>query len=84
MEVDRIKSRTRRTHSKGNLWVFNNTKNRELFTKYIRLLMDNISDMKTKSPKLSKEALIKIWQATRPNVYKNKKKYSRKNNEIHN
>ena len=26
MEVDRIKSRTRRTHSKGNLWVFNNTK----------------------------------------------------------
>jgi hypothetical protein len=46
--------------------------------------MDNISDMKTKSPKLSKEALIKIWQATRPNVYKNKKKYSRKNNEIHN
>ena len=33
MEVDRIKSRTRRTHSKGNLWVFNNTKDRELFTK---------------------------------------------------
>ena len=26
MEVDRIKSRTRRTHSKGNLWVFNDTK----------------------------------------------------------
>jgi hypothetical protein len=35
--------------------------------------------MKTKSPKLSKEALIKIWQASRPNVYKNKKKYTRKN-----
>ena len=34
--------------------------------------------MKTKSPKLSKEALIKIWQASRPNVYKNKKKYTRK------
>ena len=33
MEVDRIKSRTRRTHSKGNLWVFNDTKDRELFTK---------------------------------------------------
>jgi hypothetical protein len=35
--------------------------------------------MKTKSPKLSKETLIKIWQASRPNVYKNKKKYTRKN-----
>jgi|TARA_R110000803_G_scaffold205703_1_gene272561 hypothetical protein len=35
--------------------------------------------MKTKSPKLSKEALIKIWQASRPNIYKNKKKYTRKN-----
>lgn len=33
MEVDRIKSRTRRTHSKGNLWVFNDTDNREVFTK---------------------------------------------------
>ena len=34
--------------------------------------------MKTKSPKLSKETLIKIWQASRPNIYKNKKKYTRK------
>ena len=33
MEVDRIKSRTRRTHSKGNLWVFNDTNDRELFVK---------------------------------------------------
>lgn len=33
MEVDRIKSRTRRTHSKGNLWVFNDTDDRELFVK---------------------------------------------------
>ena len=33
--------------------------------------------MKTKSPKLSKETLIKIWQASRPNIYKNKKKYTK-------
>ena len=33
MEVDRIKSRTRRTHSKGNLWNYHYTKDRELFTK---------------------------------------------------
>ena len=33
MEVDTIKSRTRRSYSKGNLWSFNNTNNRELFTK---------------------------------------------------
>ena len=33
MEVDRIKSRTRRTHSKGNLWNYYHTKDRELFTK---------------------------------------------------
>ena len=33
MEVDRIKSRTRRTHSKGNLWVFNNTKRQRAFYK---------------------------------------------------
>lgn len=33
MEVDRIKSRTRRTHSKGNHWNFYNTNDRELFTK---------------------------------------------------
>ena len=33
MEVDRIKSRTRRTHSKGNLWVFNNTKEQRAFYK---------------------------------------------------
>ena len=33
MEVDRIKNRTRRTHSKGNLWNYYHTKDRELFTK---------------------------------------------------
>ncbi len=35
--------------------------------------------MKTKGVKLSKEAMRAIWNASRPNVYKNKKKYNRKN-----
>ena len=33
MEVASVKSRTRRTYSKGNLWNYHYTKNRELFTK---------------------------------------------------
>ena len=33
---------------------------------------------KHKSPKLSNETLQAIWGASRPNVYKNKKKYTRK------
>ena len=33
MEVDRIKSRTHRSHSKGNHWNFNGTDDREVFTK---------------------------------------------------
>ena len=33
MEVDRIKSRTHRSHSKGNHWNFNDTDDREVFTK---------------------------------------------------
>ena len=33
MAIERVKSRTRRTHSKGNFWKFNNTKDRERFTK---------------------------------------------------
>ena len=36
--------------------------------------------MKTKSVKLSAEALRQIWMASRPNVYNNKKKYNRKRN----
>ena len=33
MAIEKVKSRTRRTHSKGNLWSFNNTRDRERFTK---------------------------------------------------
>ena len=31
-----------------------------------------------KKPKLSKETMRSIWEASRPNVYRNKKKYTRK------
>ena len=60
--------------------MITNVNTQEIIIKLLNLILKkhNISDMKTKSPKLSKEALTKIWQATRPNVYKNKKKYSRK------
>ena len=37
--------------------------------------------MKHKGVKLSNETLRAIWDASRPNVYKNKKKYNRKNNK---
>jgi len=35
--------------------------------------------MKRKTPKLDNEVLRKIWEASRGNVYTNKKKYTRKN-----
>ena len=34
---------------------------------------------KKKGVKLSSETLRAIWDASRPNIYKNKKKYNRKN-----
>ncbi len=35
--------------------------------------------MKKKTPKLDNEVLRKIWEASRGNIYTNKKKYKRKN-----
>lgn len=37
--------------------------------------------MKHKGVKLDSETLRQIWMASRPNIYKNKKKYNRKNNK---
>lgn len=31
-----------------------------------------------KKPKMSTEAMRAIWDASRPNIYRNKKKYTRK------